>query len=319
MRIATALIAATLLLVAGPSYAQMSPQAQFAKGQELFEAKEYEEALPYFRNAFERTKSPNANLYVARCLEKVGRLDQAYQEMVVTVALATEQAAADEKYASTRDAAAGELAQLKPRVALLVIAFTEDYTDAKVTVNDRELTSAELGVPFAVMPGSVTIVGEAPGRTTVTKNEEVGGGDTKTVALALPEATATGPEPGLDEPSGGFELTTMRIAGFAVAGLGVIGVVVFAITGATASSKFSQVEEECGGVRCTDLRYADTIDEGKTMATVANVSIAIGGAALIAGALLVILGGPDEGEEPPAAGDVSVVPMPDGVGVGVRF
>ncbi len=296
----------------------MTPQEQFAKGQSLYDDKKFEEALPFFRNAFEATLSPNASLYVARCLERLGKLDQAYAEMQKTVTIATEKAAEDKKYASTRDAAAGELAQLTPRVALLVIAFTEDYPEASVTVNERELEVGELGQPFPVMPGEVTIVGKAEGRETVTKRENVDGGETKTVALALPGATGTTQPPPDDGP--GF-FTPMRFAGVGVAGLGVVGMVVFAITGSSASSKFSEVEELCpAGVCSDDAKAIDLIDSGKTMQTVANVSVVIGGAALIAGTLLIVLGGSDDDvADPPEEGDVSLAPSPGGVGLSVAF
>lgn len=319
LRIVATLLTAALCLLATVGQAQMSPQAQFIKGQELFEAKKYDEALPLFRNAFDKTKSPNASLYVARCLEKLGKLDEAYKEMQLTVGIATEKAEKDEKYATTRDAAAGELAQLKPRVGLLVIAFTEAYEGATVTVNDRELVDSELGQPFPVMPGEVVIVGSASGRETVTKNEDVSGGETKTIALALPEAGGNGDEP--PPPNGdGFELTTLRIVGFAVGGLGVVGMVVFAITGSLAASKFSDIEEECRGQRCTDPKFESVIDKGKTQATVANVSVGIGAACLIAGTLLVILGGPDDdGAESEEEGDVSIAPHPGGAAISVAF
>ncbi len=316
-RIATLLIALISLFIAAPSYAQMTPQAQFARGQELFEGHKYEEALPYFRNAFDRTKSPNANLYVARCLEKLGRLDEAYKEMQITVTIATQKAADDKKYAVTRDAAAGELAQLGPRVGLLVIAFTEDYLDAKVMVDDRELVASEIGVPLPVMPGTITIVGSASGRESVTKTEDVAGGQTRTIALALPEAIEKTPGPG---PEGGdFVITPMRIAGFAVAGAGVVGMVVFAITGAMALKKHSIVSDACGGMTCPDTARVGDIDAGKRLATIANVSVALGGTALIAGGLLILLGGPDEDEGPAAEGEVSLVASPGGIGVGVSF
>lgn len=315
-RIGCLLLALVVLLAAATASAQMSPQEQFVKGQTLFDDGKFEEALPFFQDAFERTESPNASLYVARCLEKLERLDEAYMAMQATVSLATRKANEDEKYASTRDAAAQELVLLKPRVGLVVVAFTEEYPGAVAKLNDRELSEGELGVAVAVTPGMVTIVGTAEGRETVSKTVEVAGGEMKTVALALAEAAGTPDSPSDDGP--GFEITTIRAAGFAVAAVGVAGMVVFAITGSLASSKFSQVEEECGGVRCTDPAYGDEIDEGKTLSTVANVSVAVGGAALIAGVLMIILGGPEEADAP-EAGALRVVPVAGGVGLGVSF
>lgn len=315
-RIGWLLLMVAMLLVSGTVSAQMSPQEQFVKGQTLFDDGSFAEALPFFEDAFERTQSPNASLYVARCLQKLERLAEAYTVMQATVSLATKKANEDDKYASTRDAAAQELVLLKPRVGLVVVAFTEGYPDAVATLNDRELTADELGVAVAVMPGMVTIVGSAAGRETVSKTVEVGGGEMKTVALALKEAAPDNQQSGDDGP--GFAITPIRAAGFAIAGLGVAGMVVFAITGSMASSKFSQIEDECGGVRCTDPGYADEIDKGKTLSTAANVSVAVGGAALVAGVLMILLGGPDDADTATESA-VRVVPVPGGVGLGVSF
>jgi hypothetical protein len=198
----------------------------------------------------------------------------------------------------------------------VAIAFAEDYPDAAVRLNDELLTESQRGVPLAVMPGTVTVVGSATGYQTVTRTVEVAGGETKTVALALVPAGEEVPPP--EEEGPGFEVTTTRAIGFAVAGVGVVGLVVFAITGSMAASKFDEVETGCAMVRCTDPKFEDTIDSGKTLQTVANVTAVIGSAALVAGVLMVILGGPDDDgtdEDPP----VSLVPSPGGIGLGVRF
>ncbi len=316
--LSSVLVALALTLSAGLVHAQMTPQQQFEKGQTLFDAGDFEQALPFFKNAFERTKSPNASLYVARCLERLERFDEAYTAMKATVTLATDKAKEEEKYVSTRDAAAAELAVLAPKVGLVVIAFTEELVDAVATLDGRALDAKELGVPVAVMPGEVTVVGSAEGRETVTKVVTVEGGETKAVALALPEASTDDPGPS-DEPDGGFVVTPLRAAGFAVGGLGVVGLVVFAVTGSMASSKFSQLEEECGGVRCTDPAQADVVDEGKTLSLVANVTAGVGGALLLGGVLMVIFGGPDDEPKDPKDGTVSLVPTPGGLGVAVSF
>src|SRR5689334_2876510 len=83
---------------------------QFAAAQKLFEAKDFTGALPKFKELVDATGSPNARLYVARCLRELGRTAEAYDEMATTVRDATQRAEAETKYAPTRDAAAAEMA-----------------------------------------------------------------------------------------------------------------------------------------------------------------------------------------------------------------
>ena len=109
----------------------------------------------------------------------------------------------------------------------------------------------------------------------------------------------------------------MRIAGFVVAGVGVAGLVAFAITASMAKSDYDTLDEECGGVRCTDPTFADTVDSGETMETVSHVTLAVGLAGVVAGGLMILLGGADE----PAETTAGVAPLPGGglLTVGGRF
>jgi hypothetical protein len=90
----------------------------------------------------------------------------------------------------------------------------------------------------------------------------------------------------------------VRKAGFAVAGLGVAGMAVFGVTGFIAQNKFKTLEEECGSTRCTDIKYADVIDSGKTMALLANIGLGVGIAGIVGGGAMIIFGG--SRQAPPA-------------------
>jgi hypothetical protein len=298
-RIAAALVALSLWVVTGLAAADMTPQEQFLEGQKLFDDKQYEEALPFFKNAFERSESPNARLYVARCLEKLGRLPEAYSEMKATEELSSEKAKSDTKYKATAKAAAAELAALKARVGLLTIEVPAGV-DATVYIGERELAASEIGTPLVLTPGTIEIRATTTSGQTKKKSIELSAGEDRKVALDL-DGTIGTVEPqepiSEDESEPLFPLAPLRVAGIGVAGLGVVGVVVFAVTGSMASSKYSQLEEECGAARCVGPQYEDVIDEGKTLSTVANVSITIGAAAIVGGALMILFGGPAEGEE----------------------
>ena len=54
--------------------------ATYAAAKKLFDAQSYAKALPLFQDAYAQSKSPNARVYVARCLRELGRLPEAYDE-----------------------------------------------------------------------------------------------------------------------------------------------------------------------------------------------------------------------------------------------
>ena len=93
----------------------------------------------------------------------------------------------------------------------------------------------------------------------------------------------------------------MRVAGYVVTGLGVAGMALFGVTGLMAQSKFKTLEEECGGMRCTDLKYADTVDSGKTLDVLATVGLIAGVSALTIGTTMIVFGGPSSEDEATSA------------------
>jgi hypothetical protein len=281
---------------------------QFRRAITMFDEGNCEEALPLFEKAFSATQSPNARLYVARCLAQLGRLPEAYREMKGTVDVARQKAVDDDKYVKTRDAAAAELAQLEPRVGKLVVALPEAPEGATIEVNGHAIDEAERGVPFPVEPGILVVVARAPGRETVTREIEIAGGETKTVAIVLPEAGVGPSPPGEEEKPSGAGISGLQIGGIVVGVIGLGGLAAFAATGSMAKSRFDRLAEECGGVRCTDPSYADVVDEGKTLQTVANVTAVVGGVLLAGGVAMIIFGGGDDDPEVSAG----AVPLPGG-------
>ena len=293
-------VAVVLLGLTAPprgAWAQ-SPEEAFKEGLAKFDQGDCDTALPLFVTAYEGTQSPNARLYVARCLVKLGRDVEAYEAMAGTLALAREKAETEDKYAKTRDAAAAELAQLEPKIGKLVVAFDEPYEDAVILLNGAEVAPDRQGVPIPVVPGDVQVTARAPGKREHVETVEVGGGQTKAVAIVLEDALVEEEEPSDEGPG----LGTLRIVGIAVASAGVASMVVFAVTGSMAKSKFDEVDEACGSQTCPDGSNNDAIDSGKTMQTVANATLGVGLALMAGGAALIIFGGPDEDDASNEAG-----------------
>lgn len=256
-----------------------------------YEAGKYEAALEGFREAFSASESPNAQLYIARCLVSLGRNAEGYRAMAATVALARDKAMSEKRYAQTRDAAAAELVVLEPKVAKIIVALSEEVDEAAITINGDALPAENWGKPFAIEPGTITVEATAPDYVPAEKTLTIDAGETETVALTL-QRNLPGEDD--DDDGGGIDIGPLRGAGIGIAVLGVGSLVAFAVTGSGAQSKFDEVSDACGGVTCPDGSQNDTIDEGKTLQTVANVTLGVGLGLTAAGALMIIFGGTDD-------------------------
>jgi len=293
-----------LATFAQPQPAHADDAAVFSEALEHFHAGRFEQAMPMFRDIVAVTASPNVHLYYARSLRELGKLARAHEHMQQTVREATAKAKTEERYVATRDAAASELAELEARVGKVIVVLVGDAPNSAATLNGVELRSDQIAKPVAVMPGSVAIVANAPGSQAVERTLTVAAGTTETVTLSLAAAASTSPDPAQgpsdtdegddDVPTTGGEI---RMAGFAVAGLGVAGMVMFGVSKALADAKFDSVNEDCGQTRCTDPAFADEIDDGKTLDTLTNVGLIVGIAGLAGGAAMIIFGGPSEVED----------------------
>ncbi|MFO0589375.1 MAG: CDC27 family protein [Polyangiaceae bacterium] len=309
-----------------PAAAANPAKEHFDAGQALFDKKKYEPALVLFKEAYEDSKSPNAHLMVGRTLLALGRFPEAYDELVATMREAGARADTEPKYAATRDAAAAEIAPLEAKVAKLVVTFSGPApAGAVVKVNGNVIPAARLGTPMALAPGNVEIVGEGIGTEPQKRAETIKAGETKTVVLTPPPppaktagpsasgaprasgAPTVAPAPSA-APDGPTTGGVVRKAGYGVAGVGVVGMVLFGVGAGVAQSKFDQVKRECGGVRCTDAKYADIIESGKAMDTMSTIGLGVGIAGLVGGAAMIVFGGPKPLAPSPAPKSAVVTP-----------
>jgi hypothetical protein len=320
-----ALLSTPLAVSAQPEGAPSAAERQaatktFREAQKQYEQKQYAAALELARTAFEVTGSPNARLYVARSLRELGRHAEAYEEMSATLRESTEMAQSEAKYEPTRDAAAAELALLQRRVGRVIIALADPPPGARVELNGEVVGGERLGQAIAVMPGEIVIVAKAEAAVPIERKLEISAGETRTIALAFTSQSAGQGEPGpapvpadpvpRGEPSssGG----TLRTVGFITAGVGIAGIAAFGIAGSLAKSEFDRLETDCDGERCTDAKYADNVDRGKRMQTVANVGLIVGAVGLLAGGTMIVFGGPKQKE------GAGLVVSPGGFELGYR-
>ncbi|HEY4117505.1 MAG TPA: hypothetical protein VGM56_06595 [Byssovorax sp.] len=288
----------------------------FADGRTRFNAKDFAGALPLFRKAFDASKSPNAELYVGLCLVELKQPVDAYEAMSIAERDSSAKMAQDPSYAHTRDVAAGVRAKLEKEIGRVVVTIDGAPSPPQVVVNGAALAPERVGAPFAVAPGPVTIVATSEGAPPVREKADVAAGEQRTIALRFHAGSALLPaRPGGTEPAASPSwFTPMRTAGVIVAGVGVAGLAAFAVTGLMANSTYSSVQSACGG-RCSAADpHASDISKGRTLDTVADVTLGVGAAALVGGAALVLFGGPKAGTP-----HTSLVVSPRFVGVGGTF
>jgi len=305
-----ALVALAVFTASGSAAADTaSAKELFHQAQDLYDSGEFEGALPLFREVYAQTSSPNARLYIARSLRDAGHTTEAYEEMADVAREAAQRAESEPKYEGTRDAALKELKPLEAKVARLTLAIADTPQGTEVTVNDRPFDLDKLGSEVALLPGTIVVKVKAPGRDMVRRSLELSGGEAKTLAMALPAprgGDGDGDGDGDGGGGGGGGMSPIRAAGIGVAGLGAAGIVVFAVTGSMSKSKFEEVETACGGKKCPDDALTADIDEGKTLETIANISLIAGGVLLVAGVTMIVVGEDEESDE---ALRVGVVPL----------
>lgn len=302
---------------ANTSGAESNADQQYATAQEHYKARRYTEALRMFRQLTAEHRSPNARIYVGRCLREMGRLPEAHDELDRTMREAADRAETEPRFADTREAARQELAEVRSRVGLLDIRPTAWPAGLRVEVNGRSLPTHRLGTPVPVMPGRVTLFAAAPGFQPVRVERVVAANTTDVLTVELlpvGETRSTQPTPQADAPNrksepdeeeeevGDGGTSGYVVGGITFVGLGVIGWITFGVAAAMAEERFEDIEDECNGVRCTDPSINDSIDEGRVMDIVANAGLGLGVIGFVtAGVLFAIEIASDDEQEPPVA------------------
>ncbi len=307
--------------------AEAAAQQRYAKGRELFFAKDYAGAAREFRAANELLASPNTRLYIARCEHELGHNAAAYVEYNRAAGEAADRARTDPRYASTRDHARAEGAALEGKIGRVLLKVQNAPDGTEVVVGGQALPRAGWDVPTPVDPGDVEVTATAPGRNKASKHVTVAAGQTAEVALALenappgaavvapvpppPAAAATPPDTGAPRDATSPPLTepppepehggsAARTIGFITLGVGAVGTAGFVAFAVMAKSKYDEIKDQCGGRRC-DASYNGQIDDGQRLQLFANISLGVAAAGVVAGLILVSTGGGSTPDPPKTA------------------
>jgi hypothetical protein len=339
-----ALSAATPALAAGRAVSAATPaekagaQEAYLAAMEHYQAKRFEPALEGFRASYDIVASPNSHMMIVNVLVDLGRRAEAFEEAEL---VAIEAEALGRSYATTAKAARDMATDLRAKLGHVTIELAPGTELRSLRVGGRAVLEARWARPIVADPGQVEVVAETSRGNEKQAAAVVAGGVVAMkvgAATAAPVAAVASGEPGEVSSGSGpssrepFFKDKRRIAGVAVAGVGAVGLVSFAVLGSINNSKYSELQDRCPNGICPSDASED-IASGESTQTAANVMLALGVIGVAAGAGLITWSYVDkhgsegsaqvtlgrESEPPPTARHVRLRVGPGAVGVEGAF
>ncbi len=296
-------------------------QALFDEAQELKEDGDFEAACKKFEASRALDPAPGTQLNLADCYERTGRTASAWVNYVEVAQIKK----GDKRRAAFAQQRADEL---KPRLSKLQIGVADPVAGMVVKRGDVEVARPTWGVMVPVDPGAYEISATAPGklpwRRTVEVEEEGEEAEVEIPALVDDDTGGDDDDDADDDttvtPDGADSSGSGQlIAGGVIGGLGLVGVGIGVAFTAIAHSAYDDSKDECLADepnRCN----ADGValrEDAQSAQTVYAVSYAVGGAALVAGLITILVAPPaSDGESDDAVG-MGLAPWaaPNGAGL----
>lgn len=304
-----ALVGASAIAASAPAQSDderiAAAEKLFQEGITALEAGDWDKACPKFTASMDLDRSVGTMLNVAKCHEHEGRLTAAladYREALDLNEKVTDTERRERVRAYTQD----KLEQLAPRVPRVRIQVSPEVDGLRVTRDGQDVPVASLSSPLRMDPGEHEVVVSAPGHVEERRTIKLTEGQEQDLSIVLrpagdaPAAGAPGAIP--SDPSEPYSPPPEQTAhnplvpiGWGVAGVGVVGLGVGAVTGIMAIGQKSTVEDLCPEpANCTDEGVSEA-ETGSTLATVSTIGFIAGGVFTAAG-LFLVFGTGGEGE-----------------------
>jgi hypothetical protein len=230
---------------------------------------------------------------LATCHEQQGRTASAWSEFREAEAQAT--SLGDQ---ARRKLAAQHAATLEPNLARVRIAIDKPRDGLVVMRDGVALGEAALGSALPVDPGEHAVAVTAPGfKPWTTRFVAVPG---ESVRVDIPELEPIPKQQPGSAADRGNAGETRRTIGLVVGAAGVAALAFGGVFVVLTGAKKSQADEHCPNKVC-DEEGGALVDTAKTYATVADVGIGLGVAAVVTGAILFITA-PRSNVQPSARG-----------------
>jgi hypothetical protein len=275
-----------------------------------------------------------ADVTKAQCVDANVKAQELRRDGKLAAARGQLRACADPSCPSmVRDDCTKRLDELERAQPTIIFGATDasgaDLVDVRVSMDGQPLVDHLDGKPLSVDAGAHVFTFEAAGQPPVAKKLVVAEGEKgrhERVVLGAGGSSVTPPEtqparqappaPEAGTPSapakvpGSAErgMGTQKMLGLVAGGVGVAGVAVGSVFGLMALSQKSQQESDCGGP-CSAQSHAQAINDHSTAitdGTISTVGFIAGGALLVGGAALFLIGG--RSSDQPAATGIFFMP-----------
>jgi hypothetical protein len=300
---------------AAPTPAEVAvAEALFRQGKDLLAAGKTSEACPKLAESQRIDPAGGTLIALALCYEADGKTASAWVVFGEAQAVAEKDGRAD-RVKLAKD----KIATLEKTLSYLTVNVAPEaaaLNGLEIKRDGAMLGKAVLGTPVAVDPGKHRISAVAPGFGEFTLEVEVGtNGDRKTALIPalqpapmkepaapapgqpLPAGTAAPSPPGaatnqpppekpLDEVDPGRKL---RIAGYAMGGVGIVTAGVGGIFGLVAMSKHNGAVERCPSSPCSDVEGVNLNEAAKGAARASNVLVGVGLGVTAVGVVLLLV------------------------------
>jgi hypothetical protein len=271
---------------------------QFGQALALQTAGDWAGALALLKEVAAVKSTPQVRFNMALCEEKLGRLVAALGDY--------ELAAADaraEKADQVAEEVEGRLESLRQRIPKMTIKRGSGAEAAEVAVDGVSVGDQVIGTPMPTDPGPHTIDAKASGFKPFRKSVRLAEQQTETIEVVLEAEPVPPPNVG-----GGRAPAAGRspVFGYVIGGIGIASLGASGVFFGLRAGKISDLDKACPNRTCPSSDQQSDIDAGKLYTTIANVTLAVGVAAIAGGVVLVLTSGPST--EP----SVALAPAPGG-------
>lgn len=256
-------------------------EALFVDGRALMKEKKYDVACPKFEESYRLVAKLGTLLNLAACHDEQGKTGSAWGEYTKAI---TEAKTANET--ERVEFARKKLDALEGRLSKVVVEVASPVPGIDVTIAATTIRKAAWGTPIPLDPGEHELVVRAPGHTTFNKTVDVPvGPSTTTVTVPALQPIPQGEEP--EEPVGSDESSQATI-GWVVGAIGLVGIGIGAGFGVNTFVKKGDSSDHCDDNNLCDQTGVDLRDAALTSATVSTIAFAVGGAAVVAGIIIIV-------------------------------
>lgn len=305
-------VAATVALSASLAFGQdqaASAEALFREARELSAQGHYAEACPKFA-ASQRLDPGYGTLYnLGECLSHEGKTASAWAAFHEAAALARSTGQAEREAKATR-----AVTTLEAKLERMTISVSAPPPGLVVKRGGITVDAAAWGSALPVDPGKYVIEASAPGKKPFSIEVSTTGPG-KPVLVEIPALAEAPPEPApitaapLPIAPAADSGASRRIAAYVTGGVGVAGIVVGAVMGSMARSKWNEAQtQHCRTSTLCDAAGVDLVSGAKTEATVATAGFIAGGALIATGVVLFVTALP---KSPATTGRLVVSPVLD--------